>query len=457
MGIETVELLDELELQDDDGRTKLEAFFTELKPEPSAEINIYQVDAQRPSHKGYLFALAPGEMTSTELFNYVRDQFGDGLYEAQGRADRAKEDGSVAKNLLVFRQQFRIGPVKPARFARPGKTDARAPAGGDTSAILQAVAGMQQATVAAIERLATAMTTQGQSALDKAKELEVYKNLFTPAAPGGSFLETVRDVLAIRSELSGDGEGSDPLSMAVSKLVPAITGAVERMDMNERRRRPAGPGTPRAPGTSVDQQLAWMLGKALPSGITAAVAGIEPRQAAVLIVGQIADNQVLRHALVAYLDDDLVVDKLAKINSGVLAHREWFDTLADELLEILHPEGIAAAAAAEQAFADELEGGGGDAGELADVTPETPLEERGPEGAPEGTVLGTEAIAIGAGAGVTTEATAAEIPKSPPLGQPKEKPGSLGREVADWDPAPPDQGDYRDSGTVGRTVEEWKP
>ena len=371
--------------EQDEGReseVKLAKWFNDLSGDDDTEISIYQVDDRNRNQKGFLFPITPEEFTPPQLYQYVNEQYGAGLYEAQGRSEKSGQ--------IVFRQRFRLGPVKAQRGRRnpPIEITPRSQSSAPTDAIAAALENNTRVLQLLVEKMGEREAPR--NTVDTLREFAEIKQLFSTDNTGG-VLSMMKDFMALKDTLieSEGGGASDPLTLAINKIVPLLADGVEKMQNTDQARAAAaakgGVGTPRGPGpTSRPPAINNALAQILPNGIMAAASGIQPEQAAQLLVGQIAGNAAMRKALVEFFDDDLAVEKLAQINPGVMGHREWFDELVDVLLASLAPD-MEAINEHEQAMADDIRNSNlEDDPTRSNVDPGAGAEPPGAETAPAG-------------------------------------------------------------------------
>lgn len=311
---------------------QLETFFSGLGEDTDASISIYsQLDGNK---LGYLFTIAPGQMSVTELLDHVRDEYGEGAYRAHG-----KEGGGKFK----FNRSFFIGGgSKKSKAPQLPRTAGAAAVQSETSLIL---AAMQQQSADLRELIATlAQRPQEKSTLEFAQDLAAIKSLFvsdTPA-PTANILETVKDFLAIKEQLVDSEEAPDPLTTAVKSLVPMISKAVENMQEQEKRRlalahRPTVQPEEPAQMHGNPSPLEDTIKAYLPSGVMAARMGVEPSRAADVALENVPGEGV-KAALVVFLSDEFAVERMAELYPPVAQHADWFAELADEMLDRLAPE-----------------------------------------------------------------------------------------------------------------------
>jgi len=333
----------QLSPQDELGR-KIEEFTENFGTEPDVWINLYDVLAD--GKKSFLRTIPLDDISPTQIINQVSTEFGPGNYEADGRRNNDK-----GKEVLAFRQAFQIG--RPTKGYKPGREAARGN-GADDSGILQALQQNNQLLQRLIEKDTTPAAQPNM--MDLMKDFAEIKKLFEPAAPATNMLEVVKDVLALKDQLLGSEEPRDALSMAMEKFLPVISDAVGKMQTHDEAGGKRGllRNVGEAP-VSMPNPMLKMLEQFLPTAIMAANMRVEPEKAAGTVVGQIATNLPLRHALADYLDTDLALEKLASINAGVLQRRDWFNEFIDQLLAVLRPDDPREMAEAQADFQEHLD------------------------------------------------------------------------------------------------------
>lgn len=325
---------------------KIHDFTDTFGSTPDVWLNIYELlsDGNKTT---FLKTVAIDDVSPTQIVNMINDEYGPGMYQIAGRRNNEK-----GREMLVFRENIQIG--RAAKGYKPPGAEKERGNGADDSAIAQAL----QLNNRLLERLLEKDTAPAAqpNMLDLMKDFAEIKKLFEPPPAAGNMLELVKDVLALKDQLLGSEEPRDALSMAMEKFLPAITNAVGKMQDHDQAG--AQRGLVRTVGdapTSMPPPLLKMLGQFLPTAIMAASMNVEPEKAAGIVIAQIATNLPLRHALAEFLDDDLAVDKVARINSGVLQHRDWFNDFIDHLVLVLIPDDPRAMAQAQTDFQQHLE------------------------------------------------------------------------------------------------------
>lgn len=334
----------ELAAQDELAR-KIQGFVDNFGTTPDVWINIYDVLAD--GNKSFLRTIPLDDISPTQMVNQIANEYGPGMYEAHGR--RNNESG---KEVLAFRQAFQIG--RKTKGYKPESRESGRGNGADDSAIAQALQLNNQLLQRLLEK-DTAPPAQ-PNMFETMETFSKIKSLFEPPAASTNMLALVKDVLALKDQLLGDEQPRDALSMAMEKFVPMISDAVGKMQDHDAAGGQGGllKNVGDAP-VSMPHPMLKMLEQFLPAAIMAASMNVEPEKAAGVVIGQIATNLPLRNALAEFLDDDLALEKLAKINSGVLQRRDWFDEFIDQLLMILKPDDPREMAEAQTDFQEHLD------------------------------------------------------------------------------------------------------
>lgn len=325
---------------------KIQDFTDTFASTPDVWLNIYELlsDGNKTT---FLKTVAIDDVSPTQIVNMINNEFGPGTYQIAGRRNNEK-----GRETLVFRENIQIG--RASKGYKPAGAEKDRGNGVDDSAIAQALQLNNQLLQRLLEK-DTAPPAQ-PNMLEQMKTFAEIKSLFEPPAASTNMLALVKDVLALKDQLLGDEQPRDALSMAMEKFLPAITDAVGKMQDHDQAGAQHGllKNVGDAP-VSMPHPMLKMLEQFLPAAIMAASMNVEPEKAAGVVIGQIATNLPLRNALAEFLDDELALEKLAGINSGVLQRRDWFDEFIDQLLLILKPDDPREMAEAQTDFQEHLD------------------------------------------------------------------------------------------------------
>lgn len=307
----------------------------------------------------YCFGFRADEYSEADLLDLIVAEYGPGTYPVQfkGKQKNGRPRLAWQKHMHVQARRRVVQNLEA--------TQASAPAIGNDAL---AVAMERQAV--ALEALAASMArppVEPKSTIDFVQDLAAIKDLFSDNQKGA--LEQFKDAMELRKLIKDDddGGGSDPLSLALKTLAPAIERGVEQLQESEAAqvRRQPPPLPPIAPqpskpvptvddpdpkvaaearaGTAATNEAAIYSAyqlfneKFLPAILQMAEADQDPEQVAEYLVRLIGDDAgTVELVGVVLMQDDMVV-RFSRFNSRVLQFTAWLDNVADWIAHALWP------------------------------------------------------------------------------------------------------------------------
>jgi len=237
-------------------------FFAERRDD-EVRCSVYELSGQRHKDRSFLFSF-PFEagLLPADLCERILDTYGAGYYELFAQYQGGENHGRI-----VTRKVFRIGSQRSRAnsiFSDSGKK----PDAPETEKPKREAAGLSTELAAILEnqnrmleRLIDAQSSRREpDILEMAEKFASLRQLFAPApaSPASEILQTVKDVLALKNELSDEGGESSPLSVALKQFGPGIMQALARANGEAGAVAPApapAPGQPRPNGDAAAEAM----------------------------------------------------------------------------------------------------------------------------------------------------------------------------------------------------------
>jgi hypothetical protein len=305
----------------------------------------------------FCFGFRANEYTEADLLELIVAEYGAGTYPVQFKGKHKN-----GRPRFVWQKDMHVQARRKAAVQNLSAAPAPAPAIGNDAL---AVAMERQAV--ALEALAASIArppVEQKTTADFLQEISGFKELFSDNRR--SALEQFKDAMELRKLIKDDddGGGSDPLSLALKTLAPAIERGVEQLQETEaaqvRRRAPPIAPQPSEPVPTVDDPDPKVAAEAragvtatneaaifqayeifnkqfLPAILQLAETGQDPKDAAEYLVRLIGDDGPTIELIgVVLMQDDMVV-RFSRFNARVLQFTAWLDNVADWIAHALWP------------------------------------------------------------------------------------------------------------------------
>ncbi|KKN49722.1 hypothetical protein LCGC14_0639720 [marine sediment metagenome] len=316
---------------------------------------------KRPDGAGrwsYCFGFQASEYTEADLLALLSAEYGPGDYPVQ-----FKSKGKTGRQVIRWQKHMHVQARRLG--ATQNSTPTAAPASGSDglTATLMSIADTQVRMLDALAKLSEQDPVEQKTTIDFVKELGAIKDLFSDNRQ--SALEQFKDAMELRKLIKDDDDdgGSDPLSIALRTLTPAIEKGVAALQESEAAqvRRPDPPATATQHGKPVDVAArplsdvevqanvdqvteenivyAYQLfaEQFLPSVLQLAESGEDPEHVAAYLVRLVGtDQKTIDLVGLVIMQDDMVL-RFAKANARVLQFTAWLDLVADYLAHALWP------------------------------------------------------------------------------------------------------------------------
>lgn len=326
-------------LPPDDAGERITQFFSSLGADSAVAVSVYAIDPKNRLARSFLFELPDvAELRGPQLMSQVLEKYGPGEYLAEGR----NPNGTIA-----FNPRFTVGPVKSPRAEIPDPRPAAAPSSPAPTSELAALTAFLQRQTALLEQL---VSRPQPTLLEQLEQLKALREAFAPPAPPpapafefGKVLELVKGVIDLRDTLgdaAGGGEGG-PFGVLARTLAPALTKITERaLEQPPPAALPASPSVPNPSPPAApagDDTMAasnTMLKAYVAQLIELAEQGMQPAAAAERVARTLAGfPEPMIAAVLEWLNDEQVVDELAKLDHRAKHYAPWLEQTIDALLD----------------------------------------------------------------------------------------------------------------------------
>lgn len=328
----------------------------------------------------YCFGFRADEYSEADLLDLIVAEYGPGTYPIQFKGKQKN-----GRPRFVWQKHFHVQSRRRAaaqNLSAAPTAPAPAPANDALAAAMERQAVALEALAASIARPPPEVKTT----IDFVQDLAAIKDLFSDNQR--SALEQFRDAMELRKLIKDDdGNGAtDPLSVAMKALTPAIEKGVEALQEREAAQfsRPGAPApeaapevAPLEPGAEPADQMPtsehinegyivyafqFISEKYLPAIMQTAEAGQDPGAVAEYFVRLIGDDEKTIQLLGIVLSQDDMVLRFSRFNARVLQFTAWLDCVGDNLAHALWPATNPPAEAFNatiDATIDATDGGGG--------------------------------------------------------------------------------------------------
>lgn len=300
---------------------------------------------QKPAGSGrwdFCFSFVPGEYDEAALLEQLVMDYGPGEYPVQIRSELANGQKRIRwqKNMRVVarRQPDLQQHVAPQ------------PAGAGMEVLAAALETQTRLLTAVLEKVSQpAPVPEQKSTADFAKELVVMKELFADNRPSG--MESFKELLELQKIMvEASGGDVDPLTQAIKTLGPEIVEGVKQMREKEERtsatpQRPApqqqvrpAPVDARPTFADIDVESAYSIFAENYLDNLLKAAGHPAEDVANYVARLVGDNDRLLHVIGLVIQEDDMIDRLAKLDERVMQNAHWLDDVADWLAHALWPD-----------------------------------------------------------------------------------------------------------------------
>ena len=336
----------------------------------------------------YCFSFSPDQYTEEELLDLIVVEYGPGIYPVQFKGKQKSGRPKIRWHKDMTVQARRLG----AQSSTPASPSA--PAANPTG--LEAFASILDNQARILERISEAIAKPPpavKTTIELVQELGAIKDLFTDGRQGA--LEQFRDAMELRKLIKDDEDngGSDPLTVALKALTPAIERGVSALQEAEATpTRPQAASAPESLATQVEIDTAnarklsddeiqeniagveasnetaivyayqLFAEKYLPALLQLAEAGQEPEEVASYLVRLIGDDAKTIDLVGLVIAQDDMVLRFSKVNSRVLQFTTWLDLVGDWIAHALWPATNPAPGPAGATQSATNDGAGGDGG-----------------------------------------------------------------------------------------------
>ncbi len=298
---------------------------------------------QKPSGSGrwdFCFSFMLGEYDELDVLEKIAEGFGAGEFPVQ---IKSKQDDGRPK--ILWQKNMHV-VARRSSVTRPAVAPQVAGAGLDVlAAALENQTCLLTAVLEKVSQQSPAPVQQSRK--EFAKEMLAMKELFADNRPSG--IESVREMFELQKiMIEASGGDVDPLTQAIKTLGPEIVEGVKAMREKAQRDRTA-PQRPVLPArlaavdvqptfANIDVESAYSifaenyLGKLLES------AGHPAEDVANYVVRLVGGNARLLHVVGRVIQEDDMIDRLAKFDARVMQHAHWLDDVADWLAHALWPD-----------------------------------------------------------------------------------------------------------------------